>query len=68
MEYIIIINRNRVIDEVFKTYSDAFLAAENMICGDSVYEGDDFDIYKLENPAASGTVSIKVEWDEYDPE
>ena len=68
MKYVIIINGNSVMDEVFETYSDAFLAAENIVRGDSVYEGDDFDIYKLEKPAASGTVSVKIDWEEYDPE
>ena len=68
MKYVIIINGNSIMDEVFETYSDAFLAAENILRGDSVSEGDDFDIYKLENPAASGTVSVRLDWEEYDPE
>ena len=68
MKYVIIINRNSVVDEVFESYSDAFLAAENILRGDSVCEGDEFDIYKLENPAASGTVSVRLDWEEYDPE
>lgn len=68
MKYIVIINSYSVIDEVFETYSDAFLAVENMVRGDSISEGDDFDIYKLENPAACGTVSVRIDWDEYDPE
>ena len=68
MKYVIIINRNSVVDEVFESYSDAFLAAENILRGDSVCEGDEFDIYKLENPAACGIVSVQIDWDEYDPE
>ena len=68
MKYVIIINGNSIMDKVFETYSDAFLAVEDMINSDSVSEGDDFDIYKLGNPAASGTVSVRIDWEEYDPE
>jgi len=68
MKYVIVINGNGVMDEVFETYSDAFLAVENLLSSDSVSEGDDFDIYKLESPAASGTVSVQIDWEEYDPE
>lgn len=68
MKYVIIINGNSIMDKVFETYRDAFLAVEDLLSSDSVSEGDDFDIYKLENPAASGTVSVRIDWDEYDPE
>lgn len=68
MKYIIIINGLSAMDEVFETYSDAFMAVENLLSSDSVSEGDDFDIYKLESPAACGTVSVRIDWDEYDPE
>lgn len=67
MKCVIIINGNIIMDKVFETYSDAFLAVEDMINSDSVCEGDEFDIYKLENPAACGIVSIQIDWDEYDP-
>ena len=67
MKYVIIVNGNSVMDKVFETYSDAFLAVEDLLSSDSVSEGDDFDIYKLENPAASGTVSVQIDWEEYDP-
>lgn len=68
MKYAVIINDNSVMDKVFETYRDAFLAVEDLLSSDSVSEGDDFDIYKLESPAACGTISVQVDWEEYDPE
>ena len=68
MKYVIIINDSHAMYKLFETYSEAFLAVEDMLRDDSVSEGDEFDIYKLESPAANGTVSVKIDWDEYDPE
>ena len=68
MKYVIIVNGNKPMGKTFESYSEAFVEVEQMIKEDWVSESDEFKIYKLNEPAASATVSISLDWDEYDPE